>query len=209
MRAFEDLYVTASHYQNKPIDPIATGIGLHPEPQNYARRTVLVNKYYNPFLVAASTFDARMETIGPLPPHPMDGALVNSNYNVNPLMWDPRVATMVGSPYAVAAQPPPEYLRRGFVDPYDLGAQRDILNNEMADMLSRLHLREDDGDGDGDGGGVRGDQVEEEVSEDERTIFMTFSKGYPISEKEVREFFTRYQYDIIARTICAFLLIWL
>lgn len=203
MRAFEDLYVTASHYQKKPIDPLATGIGLHPEPQNYARRTVLVNQYYNPFLVAASTFDARMETIGPLPPHPMDGALVN------PLMWDPRVAAMAGSPYAVAAQSPPEYLRRGFVDPYDLGAQRDILNNEMADMLSRLHLHEDDGDGDGDGGGVRGDQVEEEVSEDERTIFMTFSKGYPISEKEVREFFTRYQYDIIARTICAFLLIWL
>jgi hypothetical protein len=27
---------------------------------------------------------------------------------------------------------------------------------------------------------------------DDRTIFMTFSKGYPISETEVREFFTRY-----------------
>jgi hypothetical protein len=27
---------------------------------------------------------------------------------------------------------------------------------------------------------------------DDRTLFMTFSKGYPISENEVREFFTRY-----------------
>ena len=32
----------------------------------------------------------------------------------------------------------------------------------------------------------------DEVSPDERTIFLTFSKGYPISETEVREFFTRY-----------------
>ncbi|KAM5584922.1 hypothetical protein ABKV19_004345 [Rosa sericea] len=189
LRAFEDLYITAAHCQNKTIDPISTGIGLHPEPQNYVRRMVLVNKYYNPFLVGAATFDAPMETIEPLPPHPMDGAVVNSNSSVDPLIWDPRVeakAVFVGS-----AQSPSENLRHGFVDPYDLSAQRDFLNNEMADMLSRLHLHDDDGDGGDIGGGVRGDQVEEAVSADDRTIFLTFSKGYPISEKEVREFFTR------------------
>ncbi|CDP04309.1 unnamed protein product [Coffea canephora] len=43
------------------------------------------------------------------------------------------------------------------------------------------------------------DLVEEndEVSPDERTIFLTFSKGYPISETEVREFFTRKFGDFI------------
>lgn len=30
------------------------------------------------------------------------------------------------------------------------------------------------------------------VSPDDRTIFLTFSKGYPITEREIREFFTRY-----------------
>lgn len=33
------------------------------------------------------------------------------------------------------------------------------------------------------------------VPVDERTIFLTFSKGYPITEREVRDFFTRY--DIV------------
>ncbi|XP_024200604.1 uncharacterized protein LOC112203939 [Rosa chinensis] len=100
---------------------------------------VLINEYYNPFLIGAATFDAPMETIEPLPPHPMDGAVVNSNSSVDPLIWDPRVAAK-----AVSV-----------------------------------------------GRWCSGDQVEEEVSADDRTIFLTFSKGYPISEKEVREFFTR------------------
>ncbi|XP_030550153.1 uncharacterized protein LOC115755041 [Rhodamnia argentea] len=34
-------------------------------------------------------------------------------------------------------------------------------------------------------------QHDTEVAPDERTIFLTFSKGYPIPEKEVREYFTR------------------
>lgn len=35
-------------------------------------------------------------------------------------------------------------------------------------------------------------EQEHEVSRDDRTIFLTFSKGYPISENEVRDYFTRY-----------------
>ncbi|XP_024200601.1 uncharacterized protein LOC112203936 [Rosa chinensis] len=69
-------------------------------------------------------------------------------------------------------------------------ALSDFLNNEMADMLSRLHLHDDDGDGGDIGGGVRGDQVEEEVSADDRTIFLTFSKGIPfLKRKKYGEFF--------------------
>ena len=56
----------------------------------------------------------------------------------------------------------------------------------MSDMLNSLSLND------------VGHPVEaEEVSADERTIFLTFSKGYPISENEVREFFTRYDYIFV------------
>lgn len=34
----------------------------------------------------------------------------------------------------------------------------------------------------------------EQVMEDNRTVFLTFSKGYPISEAEVHAYFTRYYY---------------
>ncbi|CAN6704886.1 unnamed protein product [Malus baccata var. baccata] len=78
-----------------------------------------------------------------------------------------------------------DYLR-GVFDPYDLAVQRHILNNEMSDMLNNLSLN---------GGGYRGEA--EEVSADERTIFLTFSKGYPISENEVKEYFSRKFGDFI------------
>ncbi|XP_071920787.1 uncharacterized protein [Coffea arabica] len=57
-----------------------------------------------------------------------------------------------------------------------------IMENELCHRLDSLN-----------------DLVEEndEVSPDERTIFLTFSKGYPISETEVREFFTRKFGDFI------------
>ncbi|CAK9155120.1 unnamed protein product [Ilex paraguariensis] len=62
-------------------------------------------------------------------------------------------------------------------EPYDLKAQRQFLNNELGDMLSRVNLT------------VIGE--EEDIPADDRTIFLTFSKGYPTSETEVRDFFTR------------------
>ena len=41
-----------------------------------------------------------------------------------------------------------------------------------------------------------GDDKRKEIKNlvDDRTLFMTFSKGYPISENEIREFFTRYPF---------------
>lgn len=44
------------------------------------------------------------------------------------------------------------------------------------------------------------------VPADERTIFLTFSRGYPISETEVRDFFTRYSKPKSLSTIRYFLL---
>ncbi|PQQ18023.1 hypothetical protein Pyn_38891 [Prunus yedoensis var. nudiflora] len=54
----------------------------------------------------------------------------------------------------------------------------------MGNVLSRLNLNDDK-------------QEAEDVSADGRTIFLTFSKGYPIFEIEVREFFSRKFGDLI------------
>ncbi|XVE99391.1 hypothetical protein REPUB_Repub03eG0194200 [Reevesia pubescens] len=71
------------------------------------------------------------------------------------------------------------------VEPNDLSlrAQRNSLNNEMEELLDRIRI-------------ICINSLEEnndnkEVAADDRTIFLTFSKGYAISENEVREFFTR------------------
>lgn len=63
-------------------------------------------------------------------------------------------------------------------DPCDLAIQTKILNNEIVDVLSHISMS---------------DEVKDNVvPADDRTIFLTFSKGYPISEDEVRDFFTRF-----------------
>ncbi|KAG5237687.1 Rho guanine nucleotide exchange factor [Salix suchowensis] len=66
-------------------------------------------------------------------------------------------------------------------DPYDLAVQRQIMNTEnIAAALNRVKIS-------------AGDQKEDlkEMQADSRTIFLTFSKGYPISEDEVRDYFTK------------------
>ncbi|KAL7148349.1 hypothetical protein ABFS83_06G172600 [Erythranthe nasuta] len=86
---------------------------------------------------------------------------------------------------------------------YDLAAQRQLMmGNELGEMLSRnLTInspRETTNAVNINGGvAVRNDGEEEEVGPDDRTIFLTFSKGYPITEDEVREFFTRRFGDFI------------
>ncbi|KAL2549479.1 uncharacterized protein Fot_11009 [Forsythia ovata] len=61
---------------------------------------------------------------------------------------------------------------------YAFAAQQEILSHELEEILSHsLTIREEN--------------QEDEIPPDDRTIFLTFSKGYPISEDEVREFFTR------------------
>ena len=82
----------------------------------------------------------------------------------------------------------PLEVSRGF-DPYDLSFQRQILNNEIGEVLSRIKSSSPR------------DEEAKEVPPDERTIFLTFSKGYPITENEVREFFTRYP---LSKQNCSF-----
>lgn len=64
--------------------------------------------------------------------------------------------------------------------------QRQFLNEEMGELFGSLSLQ-----GEGTGGGE-----ERQVPPDDRTIFLTFSKGYPISENEVRDFFTRFSLSL-------------
>lgn len=49
------------------------------------------------------------------------------------------------------------------------------FENEIGDLFNSLHLREED----------------QEVPPDERTIFLTFSKGYPITESDISDFIRR------------------
>lgn len=65
-------------------------------------------------------------------------------------------------------------------------------NDEMESMGSQSLPQ-----GGGGGGVVLQEEESELVPPDDRTIFLTFSKGYPISENEVKEFFTRYTYTYI------------
>ncbi|KAE8684901.1 hypothetical protein F3Y22_tig00111105pilonHSYRG00673 [Hibiscus syriacus] len=76
-------------------------------------------------------------------------------------------------------------------DPEDVSsfrAQKKCMDNEMEDLWNRIHSvrissSEEKKKGD--------DNNKEEVEADDRTIFLTFSKGYSVSEDEVRNFFTR------------------
>ncbi|KAH7537352.1 hypothetical protein FEM48_Zijuj03G0083400 [Ziziphus jujuba var. spinosa] len=70
----------------------------------------------------------------------------------------------------------------GGFDTSDLAFQRQIMNSsETGDVLGRLQL----------GGGSSDVKGRDCVPVDDRTIFLTFSKGYPISEFEVKEFITK------------------
>ncbi|KAL9680395.1 hypothetical protein QQ045_018274 [Rhodiola kirilowii] len=73
--------------------------------------------------------------------------------------------------------------------PYDLHVQRDTMNAQMEEILHEVYVTCIEGD--------NGRGATSEVPPDDRTIFLTFSKGYPISKSEVREFFTRRNGDVI------------
>lgn len=72
----------------------------------------------------------------------------------------------------------------GTDDVYDLAYSKEFINNELCEILSRVEMS---------GGGIDAacERGERDVSADDRTIFLTFSKGYPISESEIRDYFSR------------------
>ncbi|KAK2993714.1 hypothetical protein RJ640_003713 [Escallonia rubra] len=86
------------------------------------------------------------------------------------------------APVKTVAFPSPA-LAFGSFHAYDLENQREVLNDELDEMLERISLTVS--------------EEEKEVPSDDRTIFLTFSKGYPISESEVRDFFSRKFGDFI------------
>ncbi|KAE9592417.1 hypothetical protein Lalb_Chr19g0129081 [Lupinus albus] len=62
--------------------------------------------------------------------------------------------------------------------PYQV-INKDDFNQEFQEILASLKISDDI-------------ERKEMLAPDDRTVFMTFSKGYPISENEVREFFSRF-----------------
>lgn len=70
--------------------------------------------------------------------------------------------------------------------------RRVILNGEVSDVFRRLQLKS----------GKEGEKEEESVPAEERTIFLTFSKGYPISEDEVRDYFARFSLSNVSIFLC-------
>lgn len=98
----------------------------------------------------------------------LSGSLINP---LLPACYSNSGVGLVNPPHQIG----PSEILQGF-DPYDLSVQRRILNTEIGEVLSRLKLS--------------ASKEEKEVPPDDRTIFLTFSKGYPISQNELNEFFT-------------------
>ncbi|KAF9676732.1 hypothetical protein SADUNF_Sadunf08G0033500 [Salix dunnii] len=111
-----------------------------------------------------------------------------SNYyygpSINPVMYCNSTAAAVYGQGGIR----PQFMAPNIevMPAYDLSVQRQIIFTEnIAVVVDRIKI----GDGDHQG--------EKDVYADNRTIFLTFSKGYPISEDEVRDFFTKKHGDCI------------
>ncbi|KAH6832731.1 Rho guanine nucleotide exchange factor [Perilla frutescens var. hirtella] len=127
----------------------------------------------------------------PPPPHVMQ-MMYNPYHDVPPPLIrmpppphmplrPPVVADVIGLPLHMLAA--------GGFPVYDVAAQRQMLNNELGELMKRnLNITNTV---------VEDENREEEVSPDDRTIFLTFSKGYPTSEEEVKEYFTKKFGDFI------------
>lgn len=171
MKAFEDLF-PRPHQNNFAEVMLNSGINMRPHHH--------VDPVQHPLYPNAAIYDiANASNMGPYPDQRMYHGVVNNNQQI---LGPYQHLHLMASAF-MRSDPSLDYLRGIFDHPYDLAAQRQILNEEMGEMLSRLHLYDDQPEA-------------EEVSADERTIFLTFSKGYPISENEVREFFTRSHFYI-------------
>ncbi|TXG49616.1 hypothetical protein EZV62_025491 [Acer yangbiense] len=80
----------------------------------------------------------------------------------------------------------PQYFDYQGYDVYDVEVRRQIFNNEIAggDMFiggKKINSANQN----------QQQQQPEIIPQDQRTIFLTFSKGYPISETEIRDFISR------------------
>ncbi|KAK2633853.1 hypothetical protein Ddye_028645 [Dipteronia dyeriana] len=81
-------------------------------------------------------------------------------------------------------------------DVYDVEVQRQIFNNEIAGgnmFISGIKISANQNQ--------QQQQQPEIIPQDQRTIFLTFSKGYPISETEIRDFISSKHGDCIEAII--------
>ncbi|GAB4851480.1 hypothetical protein Ancab_030882 [Ancistrocladus abbreviatus] len=82
------------------------------------------------------------------------------------------------------APPPTPKDLHGF-DVYNFNEQCRVLLKQVMELLTNVSI---------DGLDDEEDRV---VHQDERSIFLTFSKGFPVYESEIREFFTRMYGDVV------------
>ncbi|GMJ11939.1 hypothetical protein like AT1G49290 [Hibiscus trionum] len=76
-------------------------------------------------------------------------------------------------------------------DPDDVSSIRKNMNNEMEDIWKRIHSICINSSEENSNSSSSDEYKKKEVEADDRTIFLTFSKGYSVSEDEVRSFFSR------------------
>ncbi|GER53713.1 RNA-binding (RRM/RBD/RNP motifs) family protein [Striga asiatica] len=136
------------------------------------------------------------------PPPPAAAAAAAVLYRPHPNM-----PLMGGGLLPVSPPPPPAGV---FPAPGDImGLPLHMMGNFPAhDFLGRnVAVNYNNGNDESEeNGGDGGGESQFEVAADERTIFLTFSKGYPISEDEVKEYFTRmfgdFIEDLIMQEVC-------
>ena len=81
----------------------------------------------------------------------------------------------------VAALAPPHHM---VIQKFDTAHPRGLLNNEFNQSLGAKHLN---------GGGNNAADASK-VHPDDRSIFVTFSRGYPVSESQLLNYVTRFHY---------------
>ncbi|KAL8533059.1 hypothetical protein ACS0TY_009348 [Phlomoides rotata] len=103
-------------------------------------------------------------------------------FNPHVTLHHPALALQMPHSPPVAARLP-LHIGGGF-PALDLAAQRHLMtNNDLGEMVNRNVSRE------------------ENLPIDDRTVFLTFSKGYPTTEDEVKDYFTRRFGDFIEELI--------
>ncbi|KAK6929261.1 hypothetical protein RJ641_005466 [Dillenia turbinata] len=101
-----------------------------------------------------------------------------------PLIVNPVVAP------AAANVEHPDPLGMVHYAPFDRVNQHIVVDEELAGLMSHLHLPFDEEV-------PREGELKSEVASDERTISLTLSNSFPISREDVSNFFTRRHTDII------------
>ncbi|GFY84585.1 hypothetical protein Acr_03g0013590 [Actinidia rufa] len=192
VRAFQDIVSQALTGHYSLPRPLAVAGGVRPSNSGGGGAALL-----RPVMVAGGLGGGGERRVPGLPFYTRPGVVprvpgYGANYarpvgvsvSRRPAFWDGSVG---GSNPNYNYQMVPVVSLEGFDPNYELERQRKVVNDELGEFLGRINI----GGGEGSSSSGGGGEGEREVPHDDRTIFLTFSKGYPISESEVGEFFTR------------------